>query len=167
MRIPPYYQKPSWQRFFVGMVFGAMISWGFFLYSYSVLQEKNVEIMTKQKDTIKQLRKENEIWKEDIQKLNDQNEKLLTVQNIKVNIKNAERYKLDKIMEYLIKKHVEEDLSDLKAKNIESVINTRHLITKAIENEEFKVEDKEYKAKVSQLVISTTIIVEIEIVSVK
>lgn len=162
MRIPPYYQKPSWQRFFAGMVVGAIISWGFFLYSYGSLQEKNVEIITKQKNTINELNKEIQIWKEDIQELNDENEQLLKVQNIKVIIQNRDFYD-DKFLEYSIKKQIEEDLSDLKAKDIQSVINTRNLITRAIENERFKVEDQVYRAKVSQLVITTTIIIEVEI----
>jgi len=162
MRIPPYYQKPSWQRFFAGMVVGALISWGFFLYSYGVLQEKNIEIITKQKNTINELNKEIKIWKEDIQELNDENEQLLKVQSIKVIIQNKERYD-DKFLEYSIQKQIEEDLSNLKAKDIQSVINTRHLITRAIENRNFKVEDQIYKAEVSQLVITTTIIIEVVI----
>ncbi|WP_243291249.1 sporulation membrane protein YtrI [Bacillus sp. FJAT-47783] len=167
MRIPPYYRKPSWQRFFVGMVFGALISWGFFIYSYGSLQERYIETITKQRETIKELNKEIDIWKNDVQKLNDKNEELLTVQSIKINIQNGKRYNLDKFMEYSIKRHIEEDLSDLKGKDIESVINTRYLITKAVENEEFPVEDRKFRAKVTQLVLSTTIIIEVEIIKVR
>ncbi|WP_243386065.1 sporulation membrane protein YtrI [Bacillus kexueae] len=164
MRIPPYYRKPSWQRFFSGVVVGALISWGFFLYTYGHLQEQHVAIIMKQKETIKELNKEIDIWKEDVEKLNNQNEQLLTVQTIKVNIQNSDKYKLDKMMEYKIQKHIEEDLSNLKAKDIESVINTRHLIMKTIENERFdEIEDYIFKFKVTQLVISTTVIVEVEI----
>lgn len=166
MRIPPYYRHPSWQRFFAGVVIGALISWGFFLYTYGYLEEKHVEIIMKQKKTIQELNNEINIWREDVQKLNDRNEQLLTVQSIKIHIRNSERYKLDKMMEYDIKKHIEEDLADLMAKDIESVINTRDLITKTIENESFTIEDHTFKLKVSQLVISTVVIVEIEIMKI-
>ncbi|HAQ08205.1 MAG TPA: sporulation protein, partial [Bacillus bacterium] len=31
MRIPPYYRRPEWQRFFSGMAVGALLSWVLFL----------------------------------------------------------------------------------------------------------------------------------------
>ena len=43
MRIPPYYRKPAWQRFFSGMAVGAFISWFLFLYMNGVSIEKNAK----------------------------------------------------------------------------------------------------------------------------
>ncbi|MDV2888249.1 sporulation protein, partial [Alkalihalophilus pseudofirmus] len=48
MRIPPYYRRPSWQRFFAGMAIGGAISWCIFLYIFGVWQEENAKLIRKQ-----------------------------------------------------------------------------------------------------------------------
>lgn len=164
MRIPPYYRSPTWQRFFAGVAVGALVSWLFFLYSFGYYQEKQVEIIATQKKTIAQLQNDIEIWQRDYKELNKRNLELLTVQHIEIEIQNANKYKLDKLMEYSIENNIKSDLADLIAKDIDSVIKTRHLIAKTIENKVYQAEDKEFKAKVVELVITPTIIIEVELV---
>ncbi len=163
MRIPPYYKKPSWQRFFAGVAVGALISWGFFLYSFGYYQEKQVKIISTQQETIEQLKNDIQIWQRDYKELNKRNLELLTVQDVKIEIKNAENYKLDELMKYSIENTIKNDLADLIAKDIDSVVKTRHLIAKTIENRKYKIDDKEYNATVVELVITPTIIVEVEL----
>ena len=62
MRIPPYYRNPLWQRFFAGVIIGAIISWGLFLYMFGDLQEKQIQLIETQQDAIKDLHDELEIW---------------------------------------------------------------------------------------------------------
>ncbi|MEI2400973.1 sporulation protein, partial [Paenibacillus phytohabitans] len=61
MRVPPYYQKPGWQRFFAGVVIGALISWIVFLFQFGVLQDNQIKKITQQEDEIKDLQKSKEI----------------------------------------------------------------------------------------------------------
>nr|WP_235048659.1 hypothetical protein [Geobacillus sp. WSUCF1] len=65
MRIPPYYQYPSWQRFFAGAAIGALISWFVFLYMFGVLQEKQVRHVNELNEQIADLQNEIRIWQED------------------------------------------------------------------------------------------------------
>nr|WP_235186695.1 hypothetical protein [Geobacillus sp. FW23] len=58
MRIPPYYQYPSWQRFFAGAAIGALISWFVFLYIFGVLQEKQVQHVNELNEQIADLQNE-------------------------------------------------------------------------------------------------------------
>ncbi|MCD7032787.1 sporulation protein [Metabacillus sp. GX 13764] len=163
MRIPPYYRKPSWQRFFAGAFIGAIISWGFFLFTYGVLQEKQVTIIHKQKDAIEELEKRLKIWEEDIKDLNKETIEKLTVNDVKVHLTNADRYDLSTLTAFKIENNVKEDMSDVIARDIESVFKSRKLLKKAIENRVYKLDDKNYRLKITEMAIYTTVYVELEI----
>ena len=95
MRIPPYYRRPSWQRFFAGAAVGGAISWCIFLYIYGVWQEENTELLRIQQQKIIDLNEEKKIWQEEYKEMNKRNIEQLTVQKINVKIMNWEKYKLD------------------------------------------------------------------------
>ncbi|MFC0270285.1 sporulation membrane protein YtrI [Metabacillus herbersteinensis] len=163
MRIPPYYRLPTWQRFFAGMIIGAIVSWCVFLFIFGILQEDQVKTIQKQKDIIQVLENQNKIWREDVDLLNKKNEEKLTVKDIRVKLMNGERFHFNTLMTYNVEKRVKDDLSDVIAKDIESVYSNRKLIKKAIENTIYKMDAKEYKVKVTEFVLFTTIYIEIEV----
>ena len=156
MRIPPYYQKPTWQQFFAGTVIGGVISWFIFLFIFGEWQEDYSKEITKQQNVITDLKKEKIIWQEEFNKLNKDNQAKITVQNIYIKIKNKDKYHLDQLSVFEMEDNIKGDIGMMVAKDIETVYNSRELIKKIIENKILPVNDKRYKVKVTELTIYTT-----------
>ncbi|AKM20051.1 sporulation protein [Anoxybacillus geothermalis] len=163
MRIPPYYQYPSWQRFFAGVAIGALISWFVFLYIFGVLQEKQVRHVNELNEQIADLQNEIRIWQEDYIHYNKEMKKKLTVQDVSVHLVNAEQYKLDSYTAFRIEDSVKEDLSHLITKDIETVYNSRELIKRAIENKTYTIHEKAYRLEIHTLTIFTLLAVEVKL----
>lgn len=163
MRIPPYYHKPSWQVFFSGMAIGGIISWGIFLYIFGVWQEKQSEELQKQKDTIKELAAEKNIWQDEFRELNKQKLEQMTVQEIKIEVTNSDKYDIDSLSVYEIEDGIKDDLNAiLLAKEIESVYKSSELLRRAIENKVVKVNDKRYRLEIKEMFIYTTLAIKVE-----
>lgn len=163
MRIPPYYRRPSWQRFFSGMAIGGAISWCIFLYIHGVWQEKNSKLVHNLQDKINDLNLEKKIWQEEYSELNKRNLEKITVQKINIKITNWEKYKLDDFSTFQTEEAVKDELSTLLAKDLETVYKSKDLLKKIIENKPIKINDKRYKLKVKELVIYTTLSIQLEI----
>ena len=163
MRIPPLYRKPSWQRFFAGMAIGGAISWCIFLYIYGVWQEENTELIRKQSQDIVDLNEEKKIWQEEYKEINKRKIEQLTVQKINVRITNWEKYKLDSLSVLETEDAVRDDISQMIAKDIETVYKSKDLLKKIIENKPIKINDKRYKLKVKEMVFYTNLSIQLEI----
>ncbi len=163
MRIPPYYRRPSWQRFFSGMAVGGAISWCIFLYIFGVWQDKHIYKIRKQADDISEYKKDILIWQQEYKEINKRNIEQLTVQKINIKITNWERYKLDTLSVFETEEAVKDDISMMLAKDIDTVYKSKELIKKIIENKAVKLNDKRYKLKVKELVIYTTLTIQLEI----
>ncbi|KAA9031698.1 sporulation membrane protein YtrI [Niallia endozanthoxylica] len=163
MRIPPYYRKPTWQQFFAGMVIGGIISWIIFLFIFGEWQEKYSKEIQTQKDQITDLINEKTIWQEEFKKINKESKAKLTVQSIYIKIKNKDKYHLDQLSVIEMEDKVREDIRMMIAKDIDTVYNSRELIKKIIENKTVKVNDKRYNLKVREMIIYTTLSIELEI----
>ncbi len=163
MRIPPYYRRPSWQRFFSGMALGGIISWFIFMYIHGVWQEKSAKLTHQLEDNIKDLENEKKIWQEEYEKLNRQNLEQITVQKINIKITNWEKYKLDLFSVSQTEEAVKDEISMMLAKDLETVAKSKDLIKKVIENKPVKINEKRYKLKVKEMVIYSTLTIELEI----
>jgi hypothetical protein len=163
MRIPPYYRRPSWQRFFAGMAIGGAISWCIFLYIYGVWQEKQTELLRKQEQEIVDLKAEKQIWQEEYKQINKRNIEQLTVQKINIKITNWEKYSLDSLSVLETEDSVKDDISMMLAKDLETVYKSMDLLEKIIENKPIKINDKRYKLKVKEMVIYTNLSIQLEI----
>ncbi|AZU63600.1 sporulation membrane protein YtrI [Neobacillus mesonae] len=163
MRIPPYYRRPSWQRFFAGMAVGGAISWCIFLYIFGVWQEENAKLIRKQQNDITELNNDIKIWQEDYEELNNRNLAKITVQNIQIKITNWERYKLDDFSVFETEEAVRNDIKMVLAKDLETVAKSKDLVKKIIENKPIKINDKRYKLKVKEMIIFTTLTIQLEI----
>ena len=163
MRIPPFYEQRPWQLFLFGAVIGGIISWLILLFIYGELQERQAATIQMQKEQIQSLEKEKNIWQEEFQKLNEQGNKKLTVQSIEVKIKNAGKYKIDTLSKYEAEEAIKEDLRTLLARDLEFVYNSRELIKKTIENKPIKINDKRYKLVVTEIMIYTNLIIQLEL----
>jgi hypothetical protein len=163
MRIPPYYRRPSWQRFFAGMVIGGAISWCIFIYIFGVWQEKHTALIDKQSEEIVDLKEEKKIWQEEYKEMNKRTIEQLTIQKINVKITNWEKYKLDLLSVSEIEDSVKDDISMMIAKDMDTVYKSKELIKKIIQNKPVKINDKRYKLLVRELVIFTTLSIQLEI----
>ena len=163
MRIPPHYQQPTWQRFFAGAAIGAIISWGVFLFIFGVIQEDHRTTINEQNINIQKLKKESQIYQEEYTKLNKEAQQKVTVQNIEVHVTNGDKYSFQSFMVKSIEENVKKDLSDLIAKDMESVYSNHKLIEKTIENKIFPIDGKEYKLEMTKFMLYTTISIEVEI----
>lgn len=163
MRIPPHYQQPTWQRFFAGTAIGAIISWGVFLFIFGVIQEKHSIIINEQKQTIQDLENDKKIYQEEYTKLNKEAQKKLTIQEIKIHLTNGDRYLFKDFRIKNIENRIKEDLSDLIAKDIESVSSSQLLIERTIENRSLDFDGKKYKLEMTKLLLHTTLYIEVEI----
>jgi hypothetical protein len=163
MRIPPFYRRPAWQRFFGGMAVGGAISWCIFLYIYGVWQEKNTELIRKQQQDIVDLNDEKKIWQEEYKEINKRNIEQLTVQKINIKIINSEKYKLDLLSVSETEDSVRDDISMMLAKDLETVYKSKDLLKKIIENKPVKINEKRYKLKVKEMIIYTNLSIQLEI----
>ncbi|MEW9051729.1 MAG: sporulation membrane protein YtrI [Neobacillus sp.] len=163
MRIPPYYRRPSWQRFFAGTAIGGAISWTIFLYIFGVWQEEHTALIEKQSKEIVDLKEEKKIWQEEYKEINKRTIEQLTIQKINVKIANFEKYKLDSLSVLEIEDSVRDDISMMIAKDMDTVYKSRELIKKIIQNKTVKINDKRYKLQVREIVIYTTLSISLEI----
>lgn len=163
MRLPPKQQMKEWRRLFVGMALGAIISWLIFLYIYGEWLEEYSKTIEEQREDIRTLKKEKEIWQEDIQKLNQENKDKLTIQQIKVKILNYEKYSLDLFSVHEMEEAITEDIRTLLAKDIETAYKSRELIRKTIENRSFSAHDKRYRLQIKEIVYYTTLSIQLNL----
>jgi ABC-type antimicrobial peptide transport system permease subunit len=162
MRIPPLYKKPSWQRLLVGTVIGGAISWCIFIYIFGVWQEKHTILILDQKDEIADLKNDLKIWQDEYKAANKRNIEQITVQKINVRISNWEKYDLDSFSAFQIEDEVKEDIGMMIAKDLETVYKSKDLIKKIIENKTIKINDKRYRLEIREMVIYTTLSIQLE-----
>ncbi|MBK5442925.1 MULTISPECIES: sporulation membrane protein YtrI [Peribacillus] len=162
MRIPPFHRSPTWQRFFAGAALGGLISWVIFFYMYGVQQETQIRIIHDQREEIKDLNEEIAIWEQEYKKLNQQNEEILTIQEVEVTITNG-KYSLDRLSIAEAEDVIEDDLSSLLAKDIVSVYNGKMLLKKSIENKIVDINKKRYKLEVVEIMFYTKMNIEIKL----
>ncbi|MDK8639387.1 sporulation membrane protein YtrI [Niallia taxi] len=165
MRIPPFYKNISLQRFFAGMVIGGFISWCVFLFMFGVWQERYSTEIKNQKSTIHNLEKDKEIWQQEFSELNKKAEEKLTIQGIvvKINSKDKEKYNIKPFNALEMEGAIKEDLRTIVAKDMELVYKSRALLKKSIENKVVESDQKRYRFKVSELIIYTTVYVELSV----
>ncbi|MFZ3590707.1 sporulation membrane protein YtrI [Bacillus sp. DJP31] len=156
MRIPPYYEKGSWQRFFAGGVFGALISWILFVYMFGVFQDIQIKHISKQALEIEDLKDHIQIWQDDYKKLNEENQKGLTLQEINVKLTNAEDYKFDTFREFQLESVAKKEINHLIAKELNTIYQSQELIIRAIENKVFTIDEKDYRLDVRGIYLLNT-----------
>ncbi|MFD0051052.1 sporulation membrane protein YtrI [Actinomycetes bacterium NPDC127524] len=163
MRIPPLYRRPAWQRFFAGAVIGGVTSWLIFLYMFGVQQEKQITTLKAQQKTIHELKIKNAVWEHDLNKLNDETEQGLSIQDVKVTITNGETYGLDKLSVAEAEDALIEDLKSLIAKNVDTVFKGKMLLKKSIENKILEINKKRYALEVSEILFYSNMYIEIKL----
>lgn len=163
MRIPSFFRSPSWQRFFAGVAIGTFISWCLFFYMFGLQQEKQINTIRTQKEQIEDLNKKIAIWEEDYQKLNEQNEKVLMIQEVQVKINNGKSYNLDKLSIAEAEDVIRDDLASLIAKDLKTIFQGKVLLKKSIENKLIEINKKQYRLEVVEIMFYTELYVEVKL----
>lgn len=163
MRIPPLYKLRTWQMFFAGAAIGGVLSWIIFLYMYGVYHEQQTSQIAEQKLLIQLLERDKHLLLEDQKKLNEQNKRILTIQDIRVTITNHDNYDLDSLTVHALTTAVRDDLRDLLTKDIQSVAKNKALLKKAIENKVYERDDRKYLFKVDSIYFDTVLEIALKI----
>ena len=163
MRIPPFFSYPSWQRFFAGLAIGSLISWVLFFYMFGIQQEKQIRTIQLQKEQIEDLNNKIAIWEEDYQKLNEQTEEVLMIQEVQVKINNGKTYHLDKLSVAEAEDVIRDDLTSLIAKDVKSIYNGKVLLKKSIENKFIEINKKQYRLEVVEIMFYTEMYIEVKL----
>ncbi|SER89413.1 sporulation membrane protein YtrI [Salipaludibacillus aurantiacus] len=164
MRIPPYYRDKSWQRFFAGFFIGLLFGWTFFLYHFGGVHEKLVLEIGDQQTQIEKHEKTIAILREDKDERNKENQRLLTVQDIKIEFINEEEVKLSELTLHELRSAVESELEDVRNKDIETVANSHYFLLKTVQNKIFIINEKRYQLKVEQLFLLPSLEMRVKIV---
>ena len=163
MKAPPEKISPRWAIFFVGVFFGAVISWLFFMYNYGITEEQQVRNLVEMQEEIKNLKRDKETLFENTERLNKENKKNLTVQEIKIQLTNTNQYKLNKFTSLLLINDVKNDLSHLLTQDIRSVAMNKELLRRAIENKVYQKDDKRFKLEIQTIYFDTVLEITLKI----
>lgn len=163
MRIPPYYKQASWQRFFAGVVIGMLIGWFFFIYLFGNAYDRLIIDYKKQEATIKEQEEKIQFLRSDQEEKNKENERKLTIQEIKVFFNNEKDLKLNELTLHELRSSIESELTAIRKQNIATVASSRHLLIQTLENKIFTVNDKKYQIIVKELYLFTTLELYVDI----
>ncbi|WP_413379107.1 sporulation membrane protein YtrI [Alkalihalobacillus sp. 1P02AB] len=163
MRVPPYYRRPGWQRFFAGIAIGAIIGWAFFVNHYGQVYDSMIVKIKTQADEITHLEEDIAQLKNDQVILNEENKNKLTVQDIEISFSNDKQLKLSQLTIHDLKHQAVDQISNLKGDSIETVYQAKDLIYRAIENKTYVIDDRKYHFKIIGESFYTTLHLTIEI----
>ncbi|MFD0768319.1 sporulation membrane protein YtrI [Bacillus sp. CGMCC 1.60114] len=162
MRVPTFLPN-RWKLFLGGAAVGGILSWIIFLYIYGVFQEEQTKTLEKQQAIIKKLTNDLHVLIEDQNKENEKNKKVLTIQEIEVEIVNHDKYNLDSLTVETLKTSIRDDLRHLLTQNIQSVANNKELLKKVIENKVYKYYDRVYRFEIETVSFDTTLEISVNI----
>lgn len=162
MHIPPFYKKQSWQRFFVGVFFGALIAYIIVLFMYGRMYEDLLERNMALQSELNDVKKQNESLLETNENLDEQSKQPITVKEIELFLMNKNELKLDTFTTHKLEELVKEEINHLIGKDIETVAKSDELLTSTIQNKVYDVDDFSYKFKIIKLTISSTIKITVE-----
>ncbi|WP_227936612.1 sporulation membrane protein YtrI [Alkalihalobacillus deserti] len=164
MRIPPFFQRRTVQRFFAGIILGVFIGWFFFIYQYGQVYEGLIVRISEQEATITDLEKNIKILVSEQTKLNKENQKKLTLQEIEIHFINNNKIRLNQLTLLDLKQQVLNELQYIKRKDLETIANMKELMISTIENKVFPVEDKRYQLDIKDIFLYTTLELHVEVI---
>lgn len=155
MRIPPYYKRKGYQRFLAGILLGFVIGWVFFLINYGLSQETYISRIKKQQEEIRELKRQVKNWTENQEKMNEEIEKKLKLQEITITFVNKEQLKISPFTAFELEREAMRELEILLNKDIDSIAQNQALLRKLIENKNYNIDNESYQLKVHQLYLYT------------
>ncbi|MCM3741163.1 hypothetical protein M3210_12870 [Oceanobacillus luteolus] len=146
MHFPPYYKRPGWQRFFVGMFTGGVIGYFILLYMYGSMYENLLTENYDLQEAIIDLREQNKVLLE----TQENQDTALSIQEIEIIISNPDIIK-DSLLISQLKTLIKEEISHLIGVEVQVVSASEELLISAIENKAFTIDKVSYHFTVSRL----------------
>lgn len=163
MHIFPYYRNKNWQRFFVGLFIGAIISYFIFIYMYGQLLEKRIEENLQLRIEKQELQLNYQILEENMSDLNQKYQEKLHIHSIDILITNADVFKLDRFSLHELTELIKNEVSDIIGKEVTTLTEHYPLLIRTIENKTYKIDDFAYRAKIKHLFINERSQIHIEL----
>lgn len=157
MHIPPYHKKTTWQRFFVGAFFGAIISYFIFIYMHGNIYEQLIEENRDLKSQVTELKNHNEALLEEKKDLDEKSKQPLTVESIEINITNTDELHLDRLIVHDLEALIKEEISDIVGQEVSLISDSDNLLKSTIQNKKFTLDDFTYQFVVKTLTITETV----------
>ncbi|WP_208592251.1 sporulation membrane protein YtrI [Gracilibacillus suaedae] len=165
MHIPPYYKRPSWQRFLAGVAIGTIIGYIIFIYMFGELQEKWIEENLALRGDLQDLRQSYENLRKNHEALDQQTKKGLQVGEINIEFLNLEELNIDsdRIMIQQLEDAVRTEASHAIGKSVDEIINSIDLLISTIENKTINIDDFRFQAEVRRIIVTETVYLSIEL----
>jgi len=158
IHFPPYHKYPSWQRFFAGVLLGAILAYPVLLYMYGSMYEELLIENSEMQSQVTELKNQNEALLQDKEEM----EAPLTVETIEITITNGQELKMDRLITHQLEQLIQTEIDHLVGEEVNNLVKSDQLIISAIENKKFKVDDFTYYFDVTLLTISPTMKVNVE-----
>ncbi|SDJ65707.1 sporulation membrane protein YtrI [Salimicrobium halophilum] len=159
MHIPPAYYKKEMKRFLAGAVLGGCFAYIIFIYIYGEMYEQAIE------DSIT-ARTEVQEWEEKYEQLLSEQESrpnIEYVEDMTIKLTNVKQLSIDKLTQHELIQETKSLLKPVQGTEISKLTGHEELIVTTVENKDFRIDDFTYHLTVTKLIISRTLIIEVEI----
>lgn len=157
MHVPRYHKKPTWQRFLVGMFLGGLISYWIVIFMYGTMYEKLIIENSNLKEQLNDAENRIEVLEKDKRELNEKSNQKITIEEINLEILNAEDLKIDRLLQNQLESLVKEEIKGIIGKDLLTIAESDSLLFSSIENKTFKVDDFSYNLEIKRLIIAPTV----------
>lgn len=163
MRVPPLLERSGWQRFIAGIIIGVLIGWFFFIYQYGQVYESLKLRITEQEAVIEKQQFRIDELQSEQNKMNEENQKKLTIQQIEIIYTNDRKLRLNQLTLFELRQQALNELKFIEQKDIESVAKLKDLMISTLENKVFHIGDYRYQLDVKEVYLFTTLQIHVEI----
>ena len=157
MHVPRYHKKPGWQRFLVGMLFGALISYWVVIFMYGTMYQEKVIENSKLQEELNDAENRIQALEKDNEDLNEKSKQKIVIEEIELEILNAKELKIDMLLQNELESLVKEEIKDIIGKDLLMVAESDTLLLSSIENKSYKVDDFSYDFEIKRLIIAPTV----------
>ncbi|MCF3943349.1 sporulation membrane protein YtrI [Oceanobacillus alkalisoli] len=158
MHFPPYYKRPEWQRFIIGILVGGLVSYFVLIYMYGVMYEELLAENYELREEIIDLRQQNKALLES----QENQDTARTIEAIEITISNPNVLKNDSLLVSQLKTLIKEEVSHLIGNDILNVSSSVELLISAIENKAFTIDSVTYHFSITRLIIDSKLIIAVE-----
>lgn len=157
MHVPRYHKKPGWQRFLVGMLFGALISYWVVIFMYGTMYQEKVIENSKLQEELNDAENRIQALEKDNEDLNEKSKQKIVIEEIELEILNAKELKIDMLLQNELESLVKEEIKDIIGKDLLMVAESDTLLLSSIENKSYRVDDFSYDFEIKRLIIAPTV----------
>ncbi|GAB2569809.1 sporulation membrane protein YtrI [Gracilibacillus alcaliphilus] len=165
MHIPPYYKRPGWQRFLAGIACGTIIGYFIFLYMFGSFQERWIEENLTLRTRYQELNQNYKTLLENHRALDQQTKEGVGIKEIKIDFLNLEQLRMenDRLMIHQLEEAITLEAGQAIGKKVQDMDESIDFLIATIENKTFRIDDFQFQAEISRIIISETLYLSIEL----